>query len=243
MKVLVATSRSTAQQVSKAIKSLGDTKRAAAVSRFFKTGPGEYGEGDVFAGLTVPQVRKLAREHAAMSLAEVKKLLGSKIHEARLLALIIMVQKFQRADARERAQVYALYLKATARVNNWDLVDSSADKIVGAYLETRSRRALYRLARSPVIWQRRIAVIATFWFIRRDDFSDTLRLVKMLASDKHDLIHKACGWMLREVGKRDVEVLRRFLDAHGPKLPRTTLRYAIECLSSRERRAYLLRKR
>ena len=194
--------------------------------RFFRTGPGEYGEGDEFLGLKVPQIRKLAREFRALPLKEVEGLLKSKWHEARLLALVILVDQFERADERMRDAIFRLYLRSTKFINNWDLVDASAPHIVGAHIKDRS--LLTKLARSKSLWERRIAIVATQHFIRNHDLKDTFRLAKNLLDDKHDLIHKATGWMLREAGKRDRDALVAFLEEHATRMPRTMLRYAIE---------------
>lgn len=212
---------------------------AKVAQRFFKTAPGEYGAGDRFIGIRVPVLRKLAGEYRALPLTEVTALLHSTIHEERLLALLILVGSYARADDAGRANIYALYLKNLDRVNNWDLVDSSAPYIVGPELAARSREVLFRLARSKNLWHRRVAMLATFHFIRQNDFADALRLAKLLRDDEHDLMHKAVGWMLREIGKRDVVVLRKFLDRHAARMPRTMLRYAIEKLPERERKRYL----
>ena len=218
---------------------LADDEHAALLQRFFKTAPGQYGEGDRFLGLRVPQVRKVAREFRALPLTEVAALLQSEWHEVRLLALIILVGQYRSGDAKAREGIYRLYLANTKRINNWDLVDASAPYIVGAYLETRSRAPLRRLARSRSLWERRIAILATFHFIQNGDFADTLSIVTMLLGDRHDLIHKAAGWALREVGKRDRAVLRAFLDEHAHEMPRTMLRYAIEHFDPRLRAKYL----
>ena len=216
-----------------------DPSRAILLQRFFKTGPGEYAEGDRFLGLTVPQVRAIAAKHQSLPLADVKALLASRWHEERLLALVILVRQYERGTARQRDAIYRVYRRNTARINNWDLVDCSAGNIVGAHLAGRERRVLERLARSPLLWERRIAIIATFFSIRRGELDPTLRLAKLLLDDEHDLIHKAVGWMLREVGKRDRAVLQRFLDAHARRMPRTMLRYAIERFPERLRHRYL----
>ncbi|MEI8289234.1 MAG: DNA alkylation repair protein [Verrucomicrobiota bacterium] len=221
------------------LKELASPADAKFLQRFFKTGPGEYGEGDRFIGIRVPVTRKLAREFRDLPRREVVALLQSPIHEERLLALIILVNASQRGDDAERAKIFKLYLAQLDRVNNWDLVDSSAPYIVGPHLLNRSRKILFRLARSQSLWHRRVAVLATLHFIRQGDFTDTLRLAERLRDDEHDLMHKATGWMLREIGKRHVAVLRSFLDQHAALMPRTMLRYAIEKLSERERRRYL----
>lgn len=221
------------------LRQLADKKRAKVLQGFFRTGPGEYAEGDVFLGITVPQVRALANEFHGLPFPAIRQLLRSRIHEERLLALLILVHRFAHGDRAARRRIYDFYLRHTRCIDNWDLVDLTADKIVGAYLEDRSRRSLYRLARSRSLWERRIAVVATFHYIRRGEFNDTLRIARALLDDEHDLIHKATGWMLREVGKRDRAVLERFLTAHHRRMPRTTLRYAIERLPPARRRAYL----
>lgn len=221
------------------IRGLADDERARLLQRFFKTRPGEYGEGDRFLGLRVPQVRKVAREFRALPLTDVAALLQSEWHEVRLLALLILVDQYRRGDAKMREAIYRLYLANTKRINNWDLVDSSAPYIVGAHLETRSRASLRRLARSRSLWERRIAILSTFRFIQLGEFEETLAIVTMLLHDHHDLIHKAAGWALREVGKRSRAVLRAFLDEHASEMPRTMLRYAIEHFDPRLRAKYL----
>lgn len=196
--------------------------------RFFKTGPGQYGEGDQFLGLTVPMLRAMAKRYSQLGLVEAGKLLLSVWHEARLLALLIMVEQYARGDAAQQTAIYKLYLASTARINNWDLVDASAAYIVGPHLQQQSRAPLLRLARSDDVWQRRIAVLATFHYIKQGEFAETLRIAELLLNDEHDLIHKALGWMLREIGKRNQSVAEAFLDAHAAQMPRTMLRYAIE---------------
>jgi 3-methyladenine DNA glycosylase AlkD len=216
-----------------------DPAHAAGLRRFFRTGPGEYGEGDRFLGLTVPQVRALAAEWTELPLTEVGALLDSPWHEARLLALVVLARQYRRGSAIERTAIYQLYLRRSDRINNWDLVDLSAPAIVGAHLLTRRRDVLARLVRSPSVWERRIAILATHRFIRDGQYGDTLEIAARLLADRHDLIHKAVGWMLREVGKRDERALRRFLDRHAARMPRTALRYAIERLPAADRRHYL----
>ena len=219
----------------------GDPDDAVFLQRFFKTAPGQYGAGDHFLGIRVPATRKLSREFADLSLADLEALLHDKWHEARLLALVIMANRFERGDSAERAEIFRTYLANTDRVNNWDLVDLSAPNIVGAHLETRSRAVLDKLAKSKSLWERRIAIVSTYWFIRRKEFDDTLRISTALLGDSHDLIHKAVGWMLREVGKRDERVLERFLDRHARSMPRTALRYSIERMSPAKRKRYMTR--
>ena len=221
------------------LRELADPKHAVNLLRFFKTGPGQYGAGDQFLGLRVPQIRKVGREFRHLPLREVLELLQSKWHEVRLLALLIMVEQYKRGDERQRAEIYRQYLRNTSRINNWDLVDSSAPHIVGAYLRERSRAPLRKLARSKSLWERRIAMIATQHLIRNADFDDALHIAEILVRDENDLIHKAVGWMLRELGARDRSALRSFLTRHAPTMPRTMLRYAIEHLSPAERRRWM----
>jgi 3-methyladenine DNA glycosylase AlkD len=209
------------------------------LQRFFKTGAGEYAEGDRFIGVTVPPIRKLAQDYRDLPLQEIHSLLCSAIHEERLLALLLMVSQFQRGNKLQRQTLYRLYLASTGQINNWDLVDVSAEHIVGGWLFDRSRKPLYKLARSASLWERRIAIMATFHFIKRGEFSETLRLAERLINDEHDLIHKAVGWMLREVGKREQGVEEAFLQQHYRIMPRTMLRYAIEKFPEQRRQAYL----
>lgn len=213
--------------------------KAELLQGFFKTGPGEYGEGDVFLGVMVPQSRRVAREFAELADGELVKLLASGVHEERLTALLIMVRRFEKGNEQVRRHVYGLYCRHLRHVNNWDLVDLSAPNIVGVHLLDRKRAVLDRLARSPSLWRRRVAVLATAAFIRRGEFVDILRIAERLLQDPEDLIHKAVGWMLREVGKRDVETLEKFLRVHCRRMPRTMLRYAIERLPEARRREYL----
>ncbi|MET0646794.1 MAG: DNA alkylation repair protein [Pyrinomonadaceae bacterium] len=221
------------------LAALGDPRVAEASRRFFKTGPGEYGEGDLFRGIRVPVLRGLAREYEAVSLPEAERLLGSPFHEDRLLALLILVRLYSKGDSAGREEIYRLYLKNTRYVNNWDLVDSSAEHIVGAFLWDRARGPLRRLSKSADLWERRIAVIATFHFIKRGEVGETFNLARTLLSDREDLIHKAVGWMLREAGKRDPEAEERFLKEHHARMPRVMLRYAIEKFPEEKRRRYL----
>lgn len=211
----------------------------AELRRFFKTGPGEYGEGDKFLGVRVPAARRIAGHCLKISRADVLSLIRSEIHEERLLALIILVQKFKKGSPGEQAEIYRTYLDHTRHINNWDLVDASAEHIVGAYLEGRSRKPLYALARSESMWERRIAIISTFRFIKNNEFDETLEIAGMLVSDTEDLIHKAVGWMLREVGKRDRNTEDDFLKEHYRNMPRTMLRYAIEKHPEYIRQQYL----
>jgi 3-methyladenine DNA glycosylase AlkD len=221
------------------LRSFADSEVATNLARFFKTGPGQYGEGDRFIGVKVPTARAVAREFKGLSLAEIECLLHSEIHEERLLALVILVGQFEKGDDAIRKLIFNFYLSNTRYVNNWDLVDLSAPQIVGGYLETRSRTPLNRLATSAGLWERRISIVATHWFIRHGDFGDTTRIAEKLLQDKEDLIHKAVGWMLREVGKRDIAVLEEFLGKHCQVMPRTMLRYAIERFPEATRRGYM----
>lgn len=227
----------------KELRTQASAERAAVSQRFFKTGPGEYGEGDQFLGLSVPQTRALVPQTDALSEGDVLTLLHSEWHEERLLALYILIRRFTKARKDEPAQQHLieLYLANTRWINNWDLVDTSAPHLLGAWLLKRDRAVLDRLAASPSLWEQRIAVLATQAFIRAGDFADTLRLCERFLSHKHDLMHKACGWMLREIGNRDETVLRTFLDQHTPQMPRTMLRYAIEKLPEKDRKGYLAR--
>lgn len=225
--------------IKKELQTLADAKQAKILQGFFKTGPGEYGEGDIFLGIKVPIQRRIAEKYTNLKFIDIKKLLKSKIHEERLVALLILVSRFQDAKQSEQKKIYDFYLKNTKKINNWDLVDLSAPQIVGIYLLKRPKKILLQLATSKNLWERRIAVVATLAFIKDNNFTNTINLAKILLNDEHDLIHKAVGWMLREVGKRDEPELRRFLDKYTLKMPRTMLRYAIERLAENERQMYL----
>lgn len=222
------------------LRTLADPRIAAHSRRFFKTAPGEYGHGDKFLGIRVPALRKVAREARSAPLSVALALLRSGYHEERLVALYLLVDAYERGDDALRERVYAEYLAhLPGCVNNWDLVDCSAPQIVGAHLERGDRRALRELARSPHLWSRRVAMIATFRYIKRGSFADTVAIAELLLDDEEDLIHKAAGWMLREVGNRDRTVLEQFLRRHQRRMPRTMLRYAIEKLPEPQRRAFL----
>jgi 3-methyladenine DNA glycosylase AlkD len=227
------------QDVIDHLQGLSDPVIAEHSQRFFKTAEGEYGHGDIFLGIRVPAVRRAVRTFRHIPLPDVKSLLASGFHEVRLFALLLLVDRYARTDEAGRIEIYDLYLKQTRHINNWDLVDGSAPGIVGAHLQDRDRSALYRLAASSSLWERRIAVMATFHFIRRGQFRDTLRIAELLLDDPQDLIHKATGWMLREVGNRDQEIEKAFLRTHYARMPRTMLRYAIEKFNKEERLAYL----
>ena len=216
---------------------LADPADAIHLQRFFKTAPGEYGAGDKFLGLRVPALRKLVRDYRQLNDADALEMLASSWHEERLLALMLLVDGYDRGDESRRERIHRAYLEHTRYINNWDLVDASAEHIVGPHLEAREIALLQRLAKSDDIWERRIAIISTFHFIKRNEFAPTLKIARLLLEDSHDLIHKAVGWMLREVGKRDRRVEDVFLRQHYRKMPRTMLRYAIE------RHPEILRKR
>jgi 3-methyladenine DNA glycosylase AlkD len=217
----------------------GDPQAASFLQGFFKTGPGEYGAGDRFRGIRVPVIRKLATKYQQVTPQQSERLLRSPFHEDRLLALLIIINLYRKGDEQRKAQIYELYLKHTKFINNWDLVDVSAGYIVGAFLTDKSKEPLYILARSSSLWERRIAMMATFHFIRLGEYQETLTLAGLLLGDKEDLIHKAVGWMLREVGKRDLRSEVDFLRAHYKRMPRTMLRYAIEKFPPGERQKYL----
>lgn len=229
----------TAADVRAALHRLGDPVRAKLALRYFKSGPGQYGDGDKFIGVAVPAQRLVARRFRLLSLPETKLLLASQIHEERLTALLLMVYQYENGTPEVRRNIFQFYLDHTEFVNNWDLVDSSASYIVGSWLQDKDKTILEQLAQSKSIWERRIAIIATLHYIRAGQFDHTVRIAKMLLNDPHDLIHKATGWMLREVGKRDEATLRRFLAEHYHDMPRTTLRYAIEKFDPQLRQKYL----
>lgn len=224
-----------------ALQAQANPEKAQFFQRFFKTGPGQYGHGDRFLGLSVPQVRSVVAQYRTASLADCLALLASPYNEVRLCALLLMVAHYQRrqASTTERQALFDAYVAQRAQVNNWNLVDASAPALVGSHLLERPRTVLAQWARSSSLWDRRIAVVATFTFIRAGQFDDTLALCEQLLHDREDLMHKACGWMLREVGKRDETVLRAFLDTHAQHMPRTMLRYALEKLAPQVRAAYM----
>ena len=231
----------TAASVRRALRQFASPERAIGVARFFKTGKGEYGEGDVFIGCSVPEQRIVARQFRALSIAAADELLTSKIHEERATALLILVARFNASpDEAVRKRIHRLYLKRLPYINNWDLVDSSAEYLVGGWLADKDRGVLDRFARSKHLWTRRVAMLATFHFIKAGSADDALRIAALLLDDRHDLIHKAVGWMLREVGKRvSLTPLRAFLKRHAATMPRTALRYAIERLPAAERAKWM----
>jgi len=228
-----------ATSISKELRALASPETAVNLQRFFKTGPGQYGAGDVFLGIKVPSLRALAKRFPDADLGTISNLLASPYHEERLFALLLLMQFYQAADAAAQQAAYDLYLGHTQHINNWDLVDVSAPRIVGRHLQDRPRQVLHKLARSSSLWERRIAILATAWFIRLDDYADTLRIAEILLQDEHDLMHKAVGWMLREVGKRDLAAEEDFLHKHYRGMPRTMLRYAIERFPEPKRKNYL----
>jgi len=228
-----------AKQIQKELKLLSNPKQAKILQGFFKTGPGQYGAGDIFLGVKVGPIRKIALKYQNLDLQEVIKLLPSKIHEERQVALFILTEQFKKADQIKKKKIFNLYLKNTKHINNWDLVDLSAPKIVGQYLSDQPRKKLYQLAVSRNLWSRRIAMLACFAFIKNNDFKDALKIAKILLKDQHDLIHKAVGWMLREIGKRNQKIEEKFLKQHYQQMPRTMLRYAIERFSVSQRKKYL----
>jgi 3-methyladenine DNA glycosylase AlkD len=234
------TPRLTAVSASSTLKKFARPGGAKGASRFFKTGKGEYGEGDLFLGVKVPDTRAVAHQFYELPIRDCKTLLRSKFHEERVLALLILLEKYERTDDEKvKAKIYRFCIQNLRYINNWDLVDTAAPNIIGPHLYERNRSILYKLAKSKVLWEKRVAIISTFYFIRQNDFNDTLKIAETLMNDDHDLIHKAVGWMLREVGNRNPEVGHRFLRRHQKKMPRTMLRYAIEKFSPRVRQAYL----
>ncbi len=221
------------------LRKIADLEKAKLLQRYFKTGKGEYAEGDIFLGISVPEVRKVGMKHKSITLKETEKLLKSKIHEERFIALEILVMKFDSGNEKEKKEIYDFYLKNTKSINNWDLVDTSALYIIGKYLIGKKREVLYKLAKSKNLWERRISIISTAAFIVNKDFDDTFKISKILLTDKEDLIHKAVGWMLREVGKRDLKAEETFLNKYYTNMPRTMLRYAIEKFPEAKRKDYL----
>jgi len=224
-------------QLKKDLNKAANPEKAKLLQGFFKTGPGEYGAGDFFLGIMVPEQRKLAKKYLNLTLKEIQKLLNSKIHEQRLIALFILIDKYKKT--KNKKEIFRLYLKNTKNINNWDLIDLSAPNIVGNYLLDKDRKILYKLAKSTSPWEKRISILATAAFIRNNEFRDTLKISEILLNDKHDLIHKGIGWMLREVGKRNQPVEEKFLKKHYKNMPRTMLRYAIERFDKRKKKFYM----
>jgi 3-methyladenine DNA glycosylase AlkD len=229
----------TVQLIKKRLKQLANKEKAEILQRFFKTGPGEYGEGDVFIGVKVPDLRKVAKYFRDIAIKDIVILLESAIHEERLLALLILVGKYAKGNEIAKKEIYKLYLDKTKFINNWDLVDVTAQHIVGDYLIDKNKDPLYSLSRSEDLWERRISIMATFYFIRHEKYEETLKIAKVLLTDNEDLIHKAVGWMLREIGKRDMVSEETFLKQHYKEMPRTMLRYAIEKFPEPKRQQYL----
>lgn len=228
--------------IQKELRRLASPTKAAFAARFFKTGAGQYAEGDVFLGIVVPELRQVAKKFfTTVSVSDAERLLRSKFHEERLAALFILILHFQKGNVKMRERIYKIYLRNTRCINNWDLVDTSAEYIIGSFLDDKPRNILYSLARSKSLWERRIAMLSTFHYIKRGESRDALSIAEVLLTDTHDLIHKAVGWMLREVGKRvSKKEEEQFLKKYAPRMPRTMLRYAIEHFSPTERKKYLL---
>jgi 3-methyladenine DNA glycosylase AlkD len=230
-------------QILESLRQYIDEEKAIVLPRFFKTGKGEYGEGDMFLGVTVPHIRQVAKQYVYVPFDVIEQLLASEWHECRMCALLILVAQYQKVSIVQRQAIFDLYIQHTSCINNWDLVDLSAPNIVGRHLScTDDRSLLYRLAESSMLWERRIAMVSTLYFIRKGDLSDAFSLADKLVDSSHDLMQKAVGWMLREMGKRDIRLLRIFLDKHAATMPRTMLRYAIEKMSAEERREWMSRK-
>lgn len=228
-----------ASAIKKRLREHSSKEKAAILQRFFKTGPGEYAQGDIFIGVVVPDTRKIVKEYLNITVSEVQKLLRSPVHEERLAALLILVSQFNSANRKTQNKIYDFYLRNAQYINNWDLVDLTAHHIIGGFLKGRGKYMLRELAKSKNLWKRRMSIVATYYYIRENDFKQTLEISDMLIGDKEDLIHKAVGWMLREVGKRDPRKLESYLNKRIQSLPRTTLRYAIERFPESKRKSYL----
>jgi len=226
-------------QIIKELESFADSEQAKILQRFFKTGKGEYGEGDIFLGIKVPVQREIAKKYYELSLPKIQELLKSKIHEHRMTGIIILNQKYKKSKQEDKENIFNFYLNNIKKINNWDLVDLSAPIIIGDFLLDKDKKILYELTRSENLWEKRIAIISTYTFIRKQEFEDALAISELLLNDTHDLIHKAVGWMLREIGKRDLEVEENFLKQHYKNMPRTMLRYAIERFDEDKRKKYL----
>jgi 3-methyladenine DNA glycosylase AlkD len=229
-------------KLEKQLKKHQNKDKAKILQGFFKTKKGEYGEGDIFLGIVVPKQREIAKKFQNLTLDDIQTLLNSKIHEKRLIALLILIEKYKRANQYLKQIIIYFYLKNTKNVNNWDLVDLSAPNILGNYFLDKNREPLYLLAESKILWERRMSIVSTYTFIKNNEFKDTIKIAKILLKDKHDLIHKAVGWMLREVGKKNKKELIKFLNRYSKVMPRTMLRYSIEKLSEKERKSYLKNK-
>lgn len=226
------------ENIRKDLERLSDKEYAARLQKYFKAGKGEYGQGDKFLGIRVPDLRRLAKNTKNISISQAAELMKSSFHEERLFSLFVLVELFRKADDRDKKKIYTLYMGNTKFINNWDLVDASA-RIVGAYLFARDKKPIYALAKSKNLWERRISIMSTSYFIMHDEFADTLKIAEMLLNDKEDLIHKAVGWLLREIGKKDTDLEESFLRKHYANMPRTMLRYAIEKFPDAKRKRYL----
>ena len=226
-------------KLKKDLNKLKNKEKAKILAGFFKTGKGEYGEGDIFLGIIVPEQLKIAKKYFDLNLNGLNKLIFSKIHEYRLVSLLILINKYNKVDNKEKKKIFSFYLKNIKYINNWDLVDLSAPNIIGDYLLDKDRKILYKLAKSKNLWEKRISIISTYRFIKENDFNDTLKISEILLNDEHDLIHKAVGWMLREVGKKDQAIEEKFLRKYHKVMPRTMLRYAIEKFDENKRKFYL----
>ena len=221
------------------LKSLANPKQAEILQRFFRTKKGEYGEGDIFLGIRVPMQRKIAKKYLDLNLKDIQELLENKIHEYRMIALIILISKYKKSNNLEKEKIFKFYIQNAQRANNWDLVDLSAPNIVGDFLLDKKKDILYKLSKSKNLWEKRIAIVSTYTFMKNNNFKDTIKISEILLKDQHDLIHKAVGWMLREVGKKDKKILEDFLKKHYKQMPRTTLRYSIERFPEDERKKWL----
>lgn len=228
--------------IKKELNLKSNKEKALILQKFFKTGIGEYGEKDIFIGVSVPEIRKISKKFQSLSYDKIIILLNSKIHEERMAALFIMINRYKKKNSSEKKKIFEIYLKNINNINNWDLVDVSCSHIIGNYLIDKPRDILYDFADSNNLWKKRISIVSTLTFIKNNDYCDTLKISKKLLKDNHDLIHKACGWMLREVGKRDLEKLENFLDLNYNEIPRTMLRYSIEKFSDNKRKYYLYLK-
>lgn len=226
-------------KITKELQNKANPEKAELYQRFFKTKKGQYGEGDKFLGLTMPKQREIAKKYLNLSLKEIEKLIQSEYHEHRMTALIILTYKYPKADEKLKNQIYDFYTKNYNRINNWDLVDVTAPRIVGTHLINKNRKILYNFAKSDHLWKKRIAIISTFAFIKDNDFKDAIKISEILLKDKHDLIHKAVGWTLREIGKKDEKELTKFLDKYHKQMPRTMLRYSLERLTEEQRKHYM----
>ncbi|MCW3975520.1 MAG: DNA alkylation repair protein [Candidatus Bathyarchaeota archaeon] len=227
------------EDVKKELKKLENKKLKELLQGYFKTGKGEYGEGDIFLGIKIGPQREIAGRYKDLSLKDIEGLLDSRIHEYRLTALLILINKYNKIDENGKKKVFETYMKKRDRINNWDLVDLSAPKIVGSFLVDKDRKILYDLAKSENVWDRRISIISTFAFIRSYDFKDAVSLAEVLLKDEHDLIHKAVGWVLREIGKKDLNIEEEFLKKHYKEMPRTMLRYSIERFDNKKKKFYM----